>query len=128
MTDRRADGLEVFRALMPGIMPDDIKSLRDGGFAQELGELSLDNVFGSLWTRPGLGRRERSLVTLGALIAMRATDELRFHMPIALRNGLTVEEIEEVVYHLTGYAGFPAANAARAIGREVLPPPQRDGV
>jgi 4-carboxymuconolactone decarboxylase len=49
-------------------------------------------------------------------------------MPIALRNGLTVEEIEEVVYHLTGYAGFPAANAARGIGREVLPPPQRDGV
>jgi 4-carboxymuconolactone decarboxylase len=90
--------------------------------------LSLDNVFGSLWTRPGLGRRERSLVTLGALIAMRATDELRFHMPIALRNGVTVEEIEEVVYHLTGYAGFPAANAARAIGREVLPPPQRDGL
>ena len=84
--------------------------------------MSLDHVFGSLWTRPGLGRRERSLVTLGALIAMRATDELRFHMPIALRNGLTVEEIEEVVYHLTGYAGFPAANAARAIGREVLPP------
>jgi 4-carboxymuconolactone decarboxylase len=69
-----------------------------------------------------------SLVTLGALIAVRATDELRFHMPIALRNGLTVEEIEEVVYHLTGYAGFPAANAARGIGREVLPPPQRDGV
>ena len=128
MPDRLAEGLEVFRELMPGIMPDDVKSLRDGGFAQELGELSLDNVFGSLWTRPGLGRRERSLVTLGALIAMRATDELRFHMPIALRNGLTVEEIEEVVYHLTGYAGFPAANAARAIGREVLPPPQRDGV
>jgi 4-carboxymuconolactone decarboxylase len=128
MPDHLAEGLEVFRELMPGIMPDDVKSLRDGGFAQELGELSLDNVFGSLWTRPGLGRRERSLVTLGALIAMRATDELRFHMPIALRNGLTVEEIEEVVYHLTGYAGFPAANAARAIGREVLPPPQRDGV
>jgi 4-carboxymuconolactone decarboxylase len=46
-------------------------------------------------------------------------------MPIALRNGLTVEEIEEVVYHLTGYAGFPAANAARSIGREVLPEPER---
>src|SRR6516165_8179545 len=122
MTDTRADGLEVFRELMPGIMPDDVKSLRDGGFAQELGELSLDHVFGSLWTRPVLGRRERSLVTLCALIAMRDNDELRVHMPLALRNGLTVEEIEEVVYHLTGYAGFPAANAARAIGREVLPP------
>jgi 4-carboxymuconolactone decarboxylase len=128
MTDRRAEGLDVFKELMPGVMPDNVESLRDGGFAHELGELSLDHVFGSLWTRPGLGRRERSLATLGALIAMRAVDELRFHMPISLRNGLTVEEIEEVVYHLTGYAGFPAANAARAIGREVLPAPQRDTV
>src|ERR1700752_1723311 len=128
MTDRRAGGLEVFEELMPGIMPDNLESLRRGGFAQELGALSHDYVCGSLWTRPGLGRRERSLVTLGALIAMRAVDELRFHMPIAVRNGLTVEEIEEVVYHLTGYAGFPAANAARAIGREVLAAPQRDTV
>jgi 4-carboxymuconolactone decarboxylase len=127
MTDPRTEGLEVFKQLMPGILPDDLTSLRDGSFAQELGELSIDHVFGSLWTRPGLNRRDRSLITLGALIAMRATDELRFHMPIALRNGLTVEEIEEVVYHLTGYAGFPAANAARSIGREVLPPPKRDG-
>ena len=78
MTDRRAEGLDVFKELMPGVMPDNVESLRDGGFAQELGELSLDHVFGSLWTRPGLGRRERSLVTLGALIAMRAVDELRF--------------------------------------------------
>jgi 4-carboxymuconolactone decarboxylase len=121
MTDPRTEGLEVFKQLMPGILPDDLTSLRDGSFAQELGELSIDHVFGSLWTRPGLNRRDRSLITLGALIAMRATDELRFHMPIAVRNGLTVEEIEEVVYHLTGYAGFPAANAARSIGREVLP-------
>src|ERR1700748_3777159 len=128
MTDRRAEGLEVFEELMPGIMPDNVESLRDGGFAQELGELSLDHVFGSLWTRPGLGRRERSLATLGALMRVRAVDDLRFHTPIAVRNGLTVEEIEEVVYHLTGYAGFPAANAARAIGREVLAAPQRDTV
>ena len=126
MTDPRSEGLDVFRELMPGVMPDDVSSLRDGGFAQELGELSLDHVFGSLWTRPGLSRRDRSLVTLGALIAMRATEELRFHFPIAVRNGLTVEEIEEVVYHLTGYAGFPAANAARRIGREVLPDQQRN--
>ncbi|BBX45636.1 carboxymuconolactone decarboxylase family protein [Mycobacterium cookii] len=125
MTDNREEGLNVFNELMPGIMPHDVENLRDGSFAQELGELSLDHVFGSLWTRPGLDRRSRSLVTLGALIAMRATEELRIHMPIALRNGLTVEEIEEVVYHITGYAGFPAANAARAIGREVLPTPER---
>lgn len=72
-------------------------------------------------TRPGLDRRARSLVTLGALIALRAGEELKFHFPIAVRNGLTVEELEEVVYHLAGYLGFPAATLARSVGREVLP-------
>jgi 4-carboxymuconolactone decarboxylase len=72
MTDARTEGLQVFRELLPGLIPDGAASLGDGGFAGELGELSIDNVFGSLWTRPGLGRRDRSLVTLGALIAMRA--------------------------------------------------------
>ena len=124
MTDARTDGLNVFKELMPGLIPDNLASLRDGSFADELADLSFDHVFGSLWTRPGLDRRSRSLVTLGALIALRATEELRFHFPIALRNGLTIEEIEEVVYHMAGYAGFPAAATARNIGREVLPTPQ----
>jgi 4-carboxymuconolactone decarboxylase len=124
MTDARTDGLNVFKELMPGLIPDNLASLRDGSFADELADLSLDHVFGSLWTRPGLDRRSRSLVTLGALIALRASEELKFHFPIALRNGLTIEEIEEVVYHMAGYAGFPAAATARNIGREVLPTPQ----
>jgi len=124
MSDARTDGLNVFKELMPGLIPDNLASLRDGSFADELPDLSFDHVFGSLWTRPGLDRRSRSLVTLGALIALRATEELRFHFPIALRNGLTIEEIEEVVYHMAGYAGFPAAATARNIGREVLPTPR----
>jgi 4-carboxymuconolactone decarboxylase len=126
MTETRTEGLNVFNELMPGVIPDKVESLRDGGFADELAELTIDHVFGALWTRPGLDRRSRSLVTLGALIALRADEELKFHFPIAVRNGLTVEEIEEVVYHIAGYAGFPAAATARKIGREVLPRPQRD--
>jgi 4-carboxymuconolactone decarboxylase len=94
-----------------------------GGFAAELGSLALDNVFGALWTRPGLSRRDRSLVTLGILIALRATEELRFHVPAALKNGLTRDEIAEVIYHATGYAGFPAASSASALAREVLKEP-----
>ena len=125
MTETRTDGLNTFKEMVPGVIVDDVTSLRDGGFADELAELSVDHVFGSLWTRPGLDRRSRSLVTLGALIALRAGEELKFHFPIALRNGLTLVEIEEVVYHMAGYAGFPAASTARIIGREVLTTPQR---
>jgi 4-carboxymuconolactone decarboxylase len=116
----RAQGLAVFKDMLPGLVPDDATSLRDDGVAGELMELGLDHVFGALWTRPGLDRRSRSLVTLGALIALRASEELKFHFPIALRNGLTVEEIEEVIYHMTGYAGYPAAATARNVAQEVL--------
>ena len=110
MADTHTKGLDVFKDMMPGLIPDNVTSLRDGGFADELGDLSIDHVFGALWTRPGLDRRSRSLVTLGALIALRADQELKFHFQIALRNGLTIEEIEEVIYHMTGYAGYPAAS------------------
>lgn len=121
MADSHRKGLDVFKDMMPGLIPDHVTSLRDGGVADELGDLSLDHVFGALWTRPGLDRRSRSLVTLGALIALRADQELRFHFQIALHNGLTIEEIEEVIYHMTGYAGYPAASTARSVAREVLP-------
>lgn len=125
MTDARAEGLEVLKQLIPGVISDDSANLRDGEFGQEMAELSIDHVFGALWTRPGLDRRSRSLVTLGALVALRAEEELKFHFPIALRNGLTIEEVEEVVYHLTAYAGFPAAASAGRVAREVLPRPER---
>jgi 4-carboxymuconolactone decarboxylase len=120
MTDVHTEGMNLFKSMMPGLIPEDVTTLRDGGFADELGELSIDHVFGALWTRPGLDRRSRSLVTLGALIALRSADELKFHFQIALRNGLTIEEIEEVIYHIAGYAGYPAAATARRVGHEVL--------
>ncbi len=77
-------------------------------------------MFGRLWAREGLSRRERSLVTLGILIALRADDELGHHVRIARTNGLTEDEIAEVIYHSSGYAGFPAANTACRIAREAL--------
>jgi len=118
MTDVREQGLQVFRELLSGAVPDG--DLRDGKFGDELLEIGIDNVFGRLWGREGLSRRERSFVTLGILIALRATDELKFHVQIARNNGLTENEIAEVIYHASGYAGFPAANTACRIAREVL--------
>ncbi|HKP43899.1 carboxymuconolactone decarboxylase family protein [Mycobacterium sp.] len=119
MTDVREQGLQVFRELLP--RAGEI-NLRDGKFGDELLEIGIDNVFGRLWARDGLSRRDRSLVTLGILITLRATDELKAHVQIARNNGLTEDEIAEVIYHSSGYAGFPAANTACKIAREVLDP------
>jgi 4-carboxymuconolactone decarboxylase len=112
MTNLRDEGLQAFRELVPGVLPDGDVDF-GGGFAPELMDIGIENVFGKLWTRDGLSRRERSLVTLGILIALRASDELTAHFRIARNNGLTDEELAEVIYHATGYAGFPAANTAK---------------
>jgi 4-carboxymuconolactone decarboxylase len=89
-------------------------------FGSEFPRLALENVYETLWTRPGLALRDRSLVTLGILIALRAEREMRSHFAAAIRNGLTPAELEEVVYHAAGYAGFPAAAHARGIAAEVV--------
>jgi 4-carboxymuconolactone decarboxylase len=114
MTNLREDGLRVFRELLPGVLPDGDVDF-GGGFAPELMEIGLENVFGKLWTREGLSRRDRSLVTLGILIALRSTDELKAHFKIARTNGLTDDELAEVIYHASGYAGFPAAATAKGV-------------
>ena len=92
-------------------------------FAPDLLPLAQQNVFGNLWARCGLSRHDRSLVTLGILIALRADNELRYHFPIALRNGISRSELEEVIYQATGYAGFPAGASAARIADEILPKP-----
>jgi 4-carboxymuconolactone decarboxylase len=77
-------------------------------------------AWGEVWNRPGLDRRSRSMITLAALVAVRAEGELELHVRGALRNGLTPEEIGEVLLHTAVYAGVPAANAAFAIAQRVL--------
>jgi 4-carboxymuconolactone decarboxylase len=119
MTDARETGSNVFRELMPGLLPDGAE-VPKAGFADELLEIGLESVFGRLWGRDGLSRRDRSLVTLGILIALRSTDELAVHFQIARTNGLTDAEIAEVIYHASGYAGFPAAATANKIAGESL--------
>jgi 4-carboxymuconolactone decarboxylase len=78
-------------------------------------------AWGGVWTRPGLERRDRSIVTLTALVAGRHFDELEFHLRAALRNGLTKEEIVEVLLQTAVYCGVPAANSAFAVAKRVLP-------
>lgn len=77
-------------------------------------------AWGGVWTRDGLDRRTRSAVTLAALTSLGRENEIAMHVRAALRNGLTREEIAEVLLHTSVYAGVPAANAAFAIAQEVL--------
>ena len=121
MTNLRAEGLKVFRELLPGALPEDDGDVDFGdGFAAELMDIGVESIFGKLWTRDGLSRRDRSLVTLGILIALRTTDELTAHFQIARTNGLTDEELAEVIYHASGYAGFPAAMTAKAAAEKAF--------
>ena len=77
-------------------------------------------AWGEVWSRPGLSRAERSMITLTALVALRQEGELAMHLRAALRNGLTPGQIGEVLLHSAVYAGVPAANRAFAIARKVL--------
>jgi 4-carboxymuconolactone decarboxylase len=77
-------------------------------------------VWGDIWTRPGLGRRERSIVTLALLAALGRTEELALHVRGALRVGVSRDEIREVLLHTAAYAGVPAANTAFAVAGRVL--------
>ncbi len=77
-------------------------------------------AWGEIWSRPGLSRAERSMITLTALVVLRQDEELAMHLRAALRNGLTPDQIGEVLLHTAVYAGVPAANRAFAIARQVL--------
>ena len=78
-------------------------------------------AWGEVWSRPGLSRAERSMITLTALVVLRQEQELALHLRAALRNGVTPDQIREVLLHTAVYAGVPAVNRAFAIARDVLP-------
>ena len=77
-------------------------------------------AWGEIWTRPGLDRRARSCITVTALTALNHHEELAMHVRAALRNGVTPDELKEVLLHAAIYCGVPAANRAFAIAQEVL--------
>ena len=82
--------------------------------------LSEEMAYATLWTRPGLDRRQRSLITLAMLCALNHPHELRIHLVAALNNGCTAEEISEVFTHAVAYCGFPAAIDALRVAEQVL--------
>ena len=89
-------------------------------FTTDFQDLITRYAWGEIWARPGLDRRTRSCMTLTALVALNRMDELGLHIRAALRNGLTPDEIKEVLLHSAIYCGVPAANAAFAVAQRVL--------
>jgi len=91
-----------------------------GDIAPKLAELTDHVLFGDVWERPGLSKRDRSLATVSALVAMNRPDQLRSHLALARENGLTQEELIEAITHLAFYAGWPSAVSAVSVAKEVF--------
>jgi 4-carboxymuconolactone decarboxylase len=96
-----------------------------GDFAPKLADLTEDVLFGDVWERPQLSKRDRSLITCAALIATGKTEQMDFHFPNAIKNGVTQQEIVEMITHLAFYVGWPSAmsavNRAKALFEKRLP-------
>jgi 4-carboxymuconolactone decarboxylase len=91
-----------------------------GDFSPKLAQLTDDVLYADVWARPQLSPRDRSLVTISALVAMNRPDQLRSHLALARTNGVTEEEIAETITHLAFYAGWPSAVTAVTVAKEVL--------
>ena len=95
-----------------------------GDFAPKLVELTDDLLFGDIWERPRLSKRDRSLITVTALVSLYRTEQLRSHLRRAVDNGLTVDELVEAITHLAFYAGWPNAMSAITMAREMFEDPE----
>ena len=98
---------------------------RIGDIAPKLADLTEDILFGDVWERPVLSKRDRSVATVSALVAMNRTEQLPFHIQRAIENGVTKEELVEVITHLAFYFGWPTAMSAMMIAKQVLNPSAR---
>ncbi|MBB2740875.1 UNVERIFIED_ORG: 4-carboxymuconolactone decarboxylase [Microbispora rosea subsp. rosea] len=113
------DGMRVRREVL-GDAHVDRAQARTTEFTADFQDLITRYAWGEIWTRPGLDRRTRSCITLTALVAHGHLEELAMHVRAARRNGLTIDEIKEVLLQTAIYCGVPAANAAFAVTQRVL--------
>jgi len=119
MSDPYDRGMQVRREVL-GDEHVDAAVARTTDFTADFQDLITRYAWGEIWTRQGLDRKTRSCITLTALVALGHLDELEMHVRAALRNGLTVDEIKEVLLQCAVYCGVPAANAAFAVAQRVL--------
>jgi 4-carboxymuconolactone decarboxylase len=122
---RQNDGAEVFQRIVGWAASPEVVARTMEEQLGPLGRFGLLHLMGEIWSRPQLGARDRSLITLVALISLGKVAELRVHVPAALRHGMTREEIDEVILQLALYLGYPAAVEARNLIREILEADER---
>jgi 4-carboxymuconolactone decarboxylase len=120
MTNREA-GINVVREMMGDQAAAKLSaSAGSNTFGAQIAAYAVDQVFADIWTRPGLDRRSRSLVSMSVMIAMRQPHEFAIHMAAGLNNGLALKEIEEVLIQALPYVGYPAIATALAAAAEVI--------
>ena len=120
------EGMEVRREVL-GAEHVDRATAGASDLTREFQELITEYAWGSVWTRPGLDRRQRSLITLTALVARGHHEELAMHVRAARRNGVTNDEIKELLMQTAIYCGVPDANAAFRVAVEVLTDMDNEG-
>ena len=119
MTDEQKRGMQVRREVLGDEYVDRAEASRTP-LTDEFQDLITRYAWGEIWTRPGLDRRTRSCITVGLLVALNRDDELALHIRAALRNGVTADELKEILLHTTIYCGVPAANSAFRVAARVL--------
>ena len=121
MDERQRDehGMKVRRAVLGDAHVDATLKNRNE-FNEEFQDLITRYAWGEIWTRPGLPRQTRSMLTLAMMVALNRPDELRMHLRAAINNGVTREQIREVLLQTAIYCGVPAANSAFHLAQEVL--------
>jgi 4-carboxymuconolactone decarboxylase len=117
--DRYEKGMTVRRAVLGGVHVDRTLA-RKNPFNDEFQDLITRYAWGEIWTRPGLTRHTRSLITVAMMIALNRAEEFRLHVRAASNNGVTRDEIKEVLMQAAIYCGVPAANNAFHLAEEVF--------
>jgi len=118
-SERYENGLAVRREVLGDVHVDRSLAKRNE-FTEEFQALITRYAWGEIWTRPGLPRHTRSLLTVGLMVALNRPDEFRLHVRAAFNNGVTRDDIREVLLHCAIYAGVPAANSAFHMAEEVF--------
>ena len=117
--DEFKDGMQIRRSVLGDDYVDNAESNKTD-FDRDFQEYITKNAWGDIWSRPGLNKRERSLITIAILATLGKDDELRLHLRACKNTGATVEDIKETFMHSAVYAGIPAANSAMKIAKEIL--------